>query len=974
MPIFPENGDRAALAATVALATFVAGACTVEPAPPRERLVSAEASEPPPLGVARALARGTPALAARLATRVAATRPIARASLASAPLVSSLGETADAPWHLADSVADSPYSVSLRTRGLARAPITREDGHSVARDVAPSTDAIFVTGPTYAELLYVLRDDAAPTEFELEATLGEGLAGGRGDAEGGVELFDRAGRVRMYVEPPFAIDARGVRRAAALRYDAGLLRLTLDRRGLAFPILLDPYVGTARWVRQILEPQRREGAALGTLGPALYLFGGRDRAASADTWKWDGATFRQLATAHSPPARSGAAMATLGATIVMFGGLDADGAPLADTWSFDGTDWTLAAPANHPAARGRAALASLPPVAPPGSGRVVLFGGVDAAGNAANDTWEFDGADWTLRIPSGAPTAPTAPAAGDDVVMTSHLAEAWLVSSAGTWSWDGTRWLSRAAPSTSAPSRGALALGEHHGTLTAVEFGVDPTFAIRAFDWTATGWLERPAATVPPGRVRTSATTLSDALVVFGGSNPSGAVSLGDFWSWDGTAFKPIVSRAIPSPRARAAMTATADAALLFGGVGEVALDDTWLWDGTRWTASAPTPRPPARFGAALVGLPGGAVLFGGTTIGGAELDDTWTWTSGGWRREAAGGPGALAAPEAVRVGANAVFRVVRIGGASAETWSWSGAAWTKLPSTAATPTGVGVLTSFGAGALFADQGDGEHFSFDGTTWSSATAPLAAALSGADVLEGHGVEIDHFALAVITRALSAGEVENAAYAWNGSEWAQLALSGLPPRTDFSLARHGRSAVLFGGLDEDGALSNETFVLALSLAAGTTCTLDDECETGHCAQGVCCGSACTGATQSCSLPASRGACVEQLSVCADATTVVGADAVTHGCAPYLCASGRCLTSCGTSADCAGGNVCDTGAGTCVAALASQPAPTTGCTFEARAPGSEILWRAPLALTLLTSLLAWRRRRRAPCAERAPGECG
>jgi hypothetical protein len=966
--ISPRKRDRSRLTATVALATCVVGGCTAEPAAPRASLAPSDANAQPPLTVARALARGVPALAARLAPRATGPRRHAPPNLASAPLVSSLGDTADTAWHLADSVADSPYSLSLRTRGLAPTPITRDDGHAVARDVAPSTDAIYLSGPSYAELLYVLRDAAAPTTFELETTLGEGLARGRADADGGVELLDRAGRVRMYVEPPFAIDANGVRRAATLRFDPGLLRITLDRRGLAFPILLDPYVGTARWVRQILEPQRREGAALATLGSTLYLFGGRDRTAYADTWKWDGATFRQLAPAHAPPARSGPAMATLGGRVVLFGGLDADGVPLSDTWTFDGGDWTQAAPAHHPAPRDRAGLASLPL----GSGQVVLFGGLDASGSATNDTWDFDGVDWTLRAPSSAPPAPPA---GDDVVMTTHAGEAWLVSSAGTWSWDGTRWLSRAAPSASGPSRGALALGEHGGTLTAVEFGVDPTFVIRAFDWTATGWLERPAPTVPPGRVRTSATTLVDALVVFGGSNPSGAVSLSDFWSWDGTAFKPIVSRAIPSPRARGAMTTTADGALLFGGVGEVALDDTWRWDGTRWlsiTSGALGTRPPARFGAALVGLAGGAVLFGGTTIGSVALGDTWTSTSSGWRSEPAGGPGPLAAPEAVRVGDNAVFRVVRVGSATAETWSWSGAAWTKLPATAATPTGVGVLTSFGAEAIFADQGDGEHFSFDGTRWSPASTPRAAALAGADVLEGHGVEIDHFALAVITRALSAGEVENAAYAWNGADWAQLALSGLPPRTDFSLARHGRSAVLFGGLDEDGALSNETFVLALSLAAGTTCTLDEECETGHCAQQVCCSSACTGATQSCALPASRGACVEQLSVCADATTVLGADSVTRACAPYLCASGRCLTACGTSADCAGGNVCDTGAGTCQPATPTQPAPTTGCTLEAGAPGSEMRWRAPVALSLLALLGAGRRRRRARGPRGTSGE--
>jgi Dickkopf N-terminal cysteine-rich region len=43
------------------------------------------------------------------------------------------------------------------------------------------------------------------------------------------------------------------------------------------------------------------------------------------------------------------------------------------------------------------------------------------------------------------------------------------------------------------------------------------------------------------------------------------------------------------------------------------------------------------------------------------------------------------------------------------------------------------------------------------------------------------------------------------------------------------------------------------------ANGRVCTLGNECQTGFCAQGVCCNTACTGTCQSCSLTATLGAC-------------------------------------------------------------------------------------------------------------------
>ncbi|HVY37561.1 MAG TPA: hypothetical protein VHM31_06485 [Polyangia bacterium] len=151
--------------------------------------------------------------------------------------------------------------------------------------------------------------------------------------------------------------------------------------------------------------------------------------------------------------------------------------------------------------------------------------------------------------------------------------------------------------------------------------------------------------------------------------------------------------------------------------------------------------------------------------------------------------------------------------------------------------------------------------------------------------------------------------------------------------------------------------------------GASCAANADCNSGVCAQGTCCATKCDGICLSCGLPGSAGACTyvpagqDPLGQCADngaatcgtdglcdgagtcrlyaSGTVCGADHCTgqtettaarcdgvgdcvpsapQGCAPYVCgASGSCMTSCATDADCAPGTTCHgticCAAGTC-----------------------------------------------------------
>jgi hypothetical protein len=185
------------------------------------------------------------------------------------------------------------------------------------------------------------------------------------------------------------------------------------------------------------------------------MFGGSAPAfaESAATWEWDGTNWTLRTFATAPPARLWDTMAYDSARgrIVLFGGLGAGFADLGDTWEYDGTSWTRMAPANSPSPRYASAMAY-----DPGLGRVVLFGG-RAAGQRMADTWEWDGINWTQFIPSSTPFPRQFHSMAFDsqvghvvVFGGDHLQPNFLGPINDTWEWDGAQWTqdwTNAAPS-----------------------------------------------------------------------------------------------------------------------------------------------------------------------------------------------------------------------------------------------------------------------------------------------------------------------------------------------------------------------------------------------------------------------------------------------------------------------------------------------------------------------------------------------
>jgi uncharacterized protein (TIGR03437 family) len=302
-----------------------------------------------------------------------------------------------------------------------------------------------------------------------------------------------------------------------------------------------------------------------------------------------------------PPARQAHAMAYDSAhgQIVLFGGL-ANFTQLNDTWTWDGSNWSEKMPQTSPSPRTSPAM-----VYDSAHGQVVLFGGTDETNNYAglNDTWVWDGANWTEKMPQTSP-----PGRGfSGMVYDSAHGRVVLFGGEGsdfadfndTWTWDGSNW-SQATPQTSPAPRDSFAM---------------------AYD-SAHGY-----------------------VVLFGGSgvsagNPPMATVYNDTWVWDGSNWTEESPQATPPARydSAAAYDSAHDQVVLFGGRNPSAsllslfvLGDTWVWGGSNWTQESPQSSPPARYGQALAydSTHDQVVLFGGLNPTESLDADTWTWFGG---------------------------------------------------------------------------------------------------------------------------------------------------------------------------------------------------------------------------------------------------------------------------------------------------------------------------------------------------------
>jgi hypothetical protein len=280
--------------------------------------------------------------------------------------------------------------------------------------------------------------------------------------------------------------------------------------------------------------------------------------------------------------------------LLLFGGYD-DMGFRNDTWQWDGANWTELWPVHNPPARYGAVMTTL-------CGQGVLFGGSGQSGYL-NDTWTWDGNDWTpqtlLVSPDVRFQAVFATLNGTATLFGGYSSDLTMPAFSDTWTWDGIVWGQMTSLAVHPGLRGGASASALGGML--ILFGGDPV---------------EPADGAPP--------------------------FLADTWSWDGTAWQELTVTPSPSERTWAAAATLQNAIILFGGYdGQQDLNDTWAWTGTSWSRLNPLTFPTVRDTPAMATMGQTIVLFGGENVDGEFSGDTWIWDGSDWSSPSVSGPSA---------------------------------------------------------------------------------------------------------------------------------------------------------------------------------------------------------------------------------------------------------------------------------------------------------------------------------------------
>jgi len=337
------------------------------------------------------------------------------------------------------------------------------------------------------------------------------------------------------------------------------------------------------------DPRGAPAMAFDSTRGVTVLFGGQlaGNGLDASTFEWDGTNWVLKTPSTSPSARVFHAMAfdsTRGVT-VLFGGATGDGTvPNDETWEWDGVNWSQKVPATSPSPRYFHAMAF-----DKARGVTVLFGGFNSTDLAPSETWEWDGANWHNRVPAAAPPPLAAHTMAYDSVRGETILFGGLASpalplnlSAETWVWNGTNWVQMLTLTTPAP-RYIHAMAYDADRARVVLFGgaisAVPEFSAETWDWDGSTWFMRNPASSPSARFAHAMVydTTRHATVQFGGI--SGGVQSNETWQWNLPTI--IVDQQPASVGIDAGQSATFTVS---ASAGAVAIQHAWHRDGVPLT------------------------------------------------------------------------------------------------------------------------------------------------------------------------------------------------------------------------------------------------------------------------------------------------------------------------------------------------------------------------------------------------------
>lgn len=324
----------------------------------------------------------------------------------------------------------------------------------------------------------------------------------------------------------------------------------------------------------------------------------------------DATNWQQLSQSTSPSARAemGFVYDTARNVILATGG--SYGSTRFDqTWEFNGTAWTQQFPVQSPGGRDRPAIAYDP------IRRVtVLFGGSSPRDDTFyNETWEYDGRTWVRRFPLNPPSPRNGarmaydPIRGKMLMFGGYRWEGRMVFFDETWEYDGARWSQR-LPANHPDARETAGLAYDSSRGVMVLFGGGRTAGSVVFndtwEWDGGNWIRRSPATSPPARWAHALTydQRRNRIILFGGLTGTTS-AFNDTWEFDGNTWSRIVTSPAPPARWDHGMVydAARDTTILFGGMYYLS---GFRWRNDTWQYTAPLPRP-TRPVVLLPGLPG---------------------------------------------------------------------------------------------------------------------------------------------------------------------------------------------------------------------------------------------------------------------------------------------------------------------------------------------------------------------------------
>lgn len=329
------------------------------------------------------------------------------------------------------------------------------------------------------------------------------------------------------------------------------------------------------------------------------------------------AQWHQPTPGTSPSVRSNPAMAYNPVTqrTLLFGGAPAFGTPMRDTWSYDGLTWTALTPAASPTGRAQATMVwdSTRNVA-------VLYGGGNTSffgGPSIDQTWEYDGATWTRITTVNSPGGLALHASAYDpirqkVVVYGGLPNSFFpIDSDQTWEYDGVDWTLVNTATNPGPREGSVMVWD--GARILMWGGIDVQGGAQSNDvwaYNGTNWSIVPASgTAPVARSRPTVgfDSARGVMVVYCGADFVNGTLYNETWefqvansTWTQVASGTGGNPATPRAGSGIAYDARLARLVMFGGYDQNfnLNDQTWQYGGYR------------RFGTGCAGVAGVPTLF----------------------------------------------------------------------------------------------------------------------------------------------------------------------------------------------------------------------------------------------------------------------------------------------------------------------------------------------------------------------------